>query len=175
MCVCASPATSACHRFGYHSLLTMLAWYFLGASVASGSAISSGLFVPMLMMGATIGRICGLATVDIAEHVGKYIAGAAAPLQRTLCVWPPACCLCGLGEAWCWLLLCMLCCWLLRASRLHSGAVPRFGRGSYSGSHSHGCSLCAAVQAASPLLMPPPTPGPGSTLASLRWWALAPS
>jgi hypothetical protein len=53
----------------------LLAWYFLGASLASGSAISSGLFVPTLLMGAAIGRICGLATVDIAEHVGQYIAG----------------------------------------------------------------------------------------------------
>jgi H+/Cl- antiporter ClcA len=90
-----SPVTCACHRFGYHSLLTMLAWYFLGASVASGSAISSGLFVPMLMMGATIGRICGLATVDIAEHVGQYIAGTAALLQRAMCRCL-ACYMCGL-------------------------------------------------------------------------------
>jgi chloride channel 7 len=36
-------------RFSYQSLMVMLAWYFLGAAVAAGSAISSGLFVPMLM------------------------------------------------------------------------------------------------------------------------------
>jgi hypothetical protein len=51
--------------------------------------------VPMLMMGATIGRICGLATVDIAEHVGQYIAGTAALLQRAMCRCL-ACYMCGL-------------------------------------------------------------------------------
>ncbi len=38
---------------------------------AAGSAISSGLFVPMLMVGAVIGRFMGLATVDIAQSAGK--------------------------------------------------------------------------------------------------------
>jgi hypothetical protein len=39
--------------------------------LAAGSAISSGLFVPMLMLGAVIGRFMGLATVDIAQAAGK--------------------------------------------------------------------------------------------------------
>jgi H+/Cl- antiporter ClcA len=32
-------------------------YYFLGAALLSGSAISSGLFVPMMMIGAIIGRL----------------------------------------------------------------------------------------------------------------------
>ncbi|KAJ9508857.1 hypothetical protein QJQ45_028174, partial [Haematococcus lacustris] len=39
--------------------------------LAAGSAISSGLFVPMLLTGAVIGRFIGLATVDIAQAAGK--------------------------------------------------------------------------------------------------------
>ncbi len=39
--------------------------------VCVGSAISSGLFVPMMMIGAVIGRFIGLATVDIAQGAGK--------------------------------------------------------------------------------------------------------
>jgi hypothetical protein len=59
-------------RFHYGPLLVMLGWYFLGAAFAAGSAISSGLFVPMIMMGAVVGRIVGLATTEIAS---KQIAG----------------------------------------------------------------------------------------------------
>jgi H+/Cl- antiporter ClcA len=43
----------------------------LPALTPAGSAISSGLFVPMLMLGAVIGRFIGLATVDIAQSAGK--------------------------------------------------------------------------------------------------------
>lgn len=60
-------------RFGYKSLIVMLAWYFIFAALAAGSAISSGLFVPMLMMGATVGRIVGLATTDIADKYGSLL------------------------------------------------------------------------------------------------------
>ena len=45
-------------------------YYFLGAALCAGSAISSGLFVPMLMIGAVIGRMVGLATVDFAQGLG---------------------------------------------------------------------------------------------------------
>ena len=46
------------HReFGYAALLTMLVFYFLGAAYTAGSAISSGTFVPMLLIGACIGRL----------------------------------------------------------------------------------------------------------------------
>lgn len=60
-------------RFGYKSLIVMLCWYFLGAALAAGSAISSGLFVPMLMMGALVGRLVGLATTDIADKYGALL------------------------------------------------------------------------------------------------------
>lgn len=59
------------HRFfGYRTLLVVLLWYGSFAALCSGSAISSGLFVPMLMIGACIGRLIGLATVDVFEHLG---------------------------------------------------------------------------------------------------------
>lgn len=61
-------------RFGYQSLVVMLAWYFMGAAVAAGSAISSGLFVPMLMMGSILGRLVGLATTDVADKYGQLLS-----------------------------------------------------------------------------------------------------
>jgi chloride channel 7 len=57
-------------RFSYKTLLVLLGWYFLGAAFAAGSAISSGLFVPMLMIGAVIGRVVGVATVDVGSALG---------------------------------------------------------------------------------------------------------
>lgn len=65
-------------RFGYKSLMLMLAWYFMFAAMAAGSAISSGLFVPMLMMGATVGRLVGLATTDIADKYGALLSSKSA-------------------------------------------------------------------------------------------------
>mgnify|MGYP001807870456 CR=1 FL=1 len=38
--------------------------------LVAGSAVASGLFVPMLMIGAVLGRIFGLLTVDIAQVGG---------------------------------------------------------------------------------------------------------
>ncbi|PNW78323.1 hypothetical protein CHLRE_09g402051v5 [Chlamydomonas reinhardtii] len=59
------------HRlFGYKALLTMGAYYFVFAVLVAGSAVASGLFVPMLMIGAVLGRIFGLLTVDIAQGLG---------------------------------------------------------------------------------------------------------
>ncbi|EFJ51659.1 hypothetical protein VOLCADRAFT_56749, partial [Volvox carteri f. nagariensis] len=58
-------------RFGYRALIVMGAYYFVFAVLVAGSAVSSGLFVPMLMIGAVLGRVCGLATVDIAQALGK--------------------------------------------------------------------------------------------------------
>ena len=59
------------HReFGYAALLTMLIVYFGGAVWAAGSAIASGLFVPMLLIGSCVGRLVGLAAVDIAAAGG---------------------------------------------------------------------------------------------------------
>jgi chloride channel 7 len=48
-------------EFGWASVSTMLVVYFCLAVVAAGSAISAGLFVPMLVIGACAGRLVGLA------------------------------------------------------------------------------------------------------------------
>lgn len=39
--------------------------YFLGAAWAAGMEISSGMFVPMLLIGAVLGRLAGLLMVDL--------------------------------------------------------------------------------------------------------------
>ena len=39
--------------------------YFLGAAWAAGMDISSGMFVPMLLIGAVLGRLVGLFMVDL--------------------------------------------------------------------------------------------------------------
>ena len=65
------------HReFGYSAILCMLIFYFIGAAVAAGSAISSGTFVPMILIGACIGRLVGLVTVNIAAAHGAGSDGA---------------------------------------------------------------------------------------------------
>ena len=51
--------------FGYTELATYLTIYFLLACWASGSDISCGLVVPMLIIGGLYGRILGKAAVDI--------------------------------------------------------------------------------------------------------------
>ena len=59
------------HReFGYGSLVVMLVYYFGGAVWAAGSAIASGLFVPMLLIGSCIGRIIGLMVIDFSAKQG---------------------------------------------------------------------------------------------------------
>ena len=71
------------HReFGYKALVTMLVVYFLGAVWAAGSAVASGLFVPMLLIGSCVGRIVGLICVDVAAA-----GGHGSP--RYLCPPPP--------------------------------------------------------------------------------------
>jgi hypothetical protein len=55
----------------------MLVFYFGGAVWAAGSAIASGLFVPMLLIGSCIGRLVGLAAVDIAAAGGRGSAECA--------------------------------------------------------------------------------------------------
>lgn len=40
-------------RFGYKPLMVMGSYYFVFAVLVSGSAVSSGLFVPMLMIGGS--------------------------------------------------------------------------------------------------------------------------
>jgi len=51
-------------EFGYDVLLTYLVIYFVLACWASGTQISCGLVVPMLLVGGLYGRILGRATVD---------------------------------------------------------------------------------------------------------------
>lgn len=53
----------------------MLVVYFLGAVWAAGSAVASGLFVPMLLIGSCVGRIVGLICVDIAAAGGHGSSG----------------------------------------------------------------------------------------------------
>ena len=55
--------------------------YFAGAVWAAGSAIASGLFVPMLLIGSCVGRIVGLIAVDIAAASGYGSQGCAALLE----------------------------------------------------------------------------------------------
>ena len=79
------------HRqFGYGALFCMLVLYFLGSVVASGTYVSAGLFVPMLVNGALIGRIIGVMAVDL---VGA--GGHSSPTAPPGVFYPPS--------AWEWL------------------------------------------------------------------------
>ena len=55
----------------------MLGFYFMGAVWVAGSAIASGLFVPMLLIGSCVGRIVGLIAVDMAAAGGHGTPGYA--------------------------------------------------------------------------------------------------
>ncbi|NXJ75781.1 CLCB protein, partial [Trogon melanurus] len=52
-------------EFGYTSLCTALAFYFILSCWTAGSAVASGLVIPMLFTGALYGRIIGLILVSI--------------------------------------------------------------------------------------------------------------
>ncbi|NXN48225.1 CLCB protein, partial [Rhinoptilus africanus] len=52
-------------EFGYASLCTALAFYFILSCWTAGSAVASGLVIPMLYTGALYGRITGLILVSI--------------------------------------------------------------------------------------------------------------
>ena len=56
---------SANQVFGYYSMTVMLTLYTAGAAWCNGTALSSGLFVPMLVIGSLIGRLVGLFTLDV--------------------------------------------------------------------------------------------------------------
>ncbi|CAG9463089.1 unnamed protein product [Pedinophyceae sp. YPF-701] len=65
------------HReVGYLPLATMLAVYLLAAAWAAGAAISTGLFVPMMLIGALVGRLTGLAAVDLIASLHGGSPGA---------------------------------------------------------------------------------------------------
>ncbi|KXJ16127.1 chloride channel protein D [Exaiptasia diaphana] len=62
-------------ELGYAALFTVLAVYFLLACWSAGSAVSSGLVVPMLFIGGVYGRIIGRAMVDLfGVHTTGYWA-----------------------------------------------------------------------------------------------------
>ena len=61
---------NANQAFGYPSMLVFLVIYFVGAACANGMAISSGLFVPMLVIGSLIGRLTGMLFLDL--FVGRH-------------------------------------------------------------------------------------------------------
>ena len=61
-------------EFGYASLATFYLLYSAFAALTAGSCISSGLLIPMLLMGATMGRFCGLLAVAAATHLGYSAA-----------------------------------------------------------------------------------------------------
>jgi hypothetical protein len=63
--------TRGTHReFGYTPLLVFLMLYAVFATVVAGSSLSSGLFVPMLVMGSALGRLVGLMLYDVAVAMG---------------------------------------------------------------------------------------------------------
>ena len=53
------------HHLGYPALLLMLVVYFIGACCSSGSAIAAGLVVPMLLIGACLGRLVGKVCMEV--------------------------------------------------------------------------------------------------------------
>eukprot|EP00052_Salpingoeca_macrocollata_P012564 m.97626 g.97626 ORF g.97626 m.97626 type:complete len:836 (-) comp18538_c0_seq4:53-2560(-) len=65
------------YELGYGACATMLIIYFVGACWAAGTAVSSGLVVPMLLIGGCYGRIVGLMVLDasggdIFAHASKW-------------------------------------------------------------------------------------------------------
>ncbi|XP_078688574.1 chloride channel protein C-like isoform X1 [Branchiostoma floridae x Branchiostoma belcheri] len=61
------------HEFSYGPLFSVLAIYFFLACWTAGSAISSGLVVPMVLIGALYGRIIGLSMVSMFGVMDKTV------------------------------------------------------------------------------------------------------
>jgi chloride channel 7 len=90
--------TRGTHReFGYGPLLAFLVIYSVGACYIAGSSIASGLFVPMLVMGAAVGRLVGLMLLDLAISWGYTEAELAAGGIATAWVDPGVFALLGAG------------------------------------------------------------------------------
>ena len=53
------------YEFDYAALFSMFLLWFPMACWCAGSAVASGLVVPILIIGAAFGRICGLVIVDM--------------------------------------------------------------------------------------------------------------
>ena len=90
--------TRGTHReFGYGPLFAFLVIYASGACVVAGSSIASGLFVPMLTMGAAVGRLVGLMLLDLAISWGYSEADLAAGGVATAWIDPGVFALLGAG------------------------------------------------------------------------------
>ena len=61
-------------EFGFGAIAAFYLIYGTFAALSAGSCIASGLLVPMLLMGACIGRLCGLAAVKMATRAGYSAA-----------------------------------------------------------------------------------------------------
>lgn len=59
------------YEFDYASLFSVFLLWFPMACWCAGSAVASGLVVPILIVGAAFGRICGLALVDMTGDLYK--------------------------------------------------------------------------------------------------------
>jgi hypothetical protein len=59
-------------RWVLFSLPILLQIYYFGSAIVAGSCVASGLFVPMLLMGACVGRFWGLVAVRVALQVPGF-------------------------------------------------------------------------------------------------------
>ena len=90
--------TRGTHReFGYGPLIVFLLLYSAFATVVAGSSLSSGLFVPMLVMGSALGRLVGLMLYDVAVGMGYSEAALASGGLSTAWVDPGVFALLGAG------------------------------------------------------------------------------
>jgi chloride channel 7 len=60
-------------EFGYGALATFFVVYGTFAALTAGSSISSGLLIPMLLLGASLGRFCGVLSVNMATRLGYSV------------------------------------------------------------------------------------------------------
>jgi chloride channel 7 len=90
--------TRGTHReFGYGPLIVFLLLYATFATLVAGSSLSSGLFVPMLVMGSALGRLVGLMLYDVAVGLGYSEANLASGGLSTAWVDPGVFALLGAG------------------------------------------------------------------------------
>lgn len=64
------------HLFPLGTLLCFLCLYFVLAGVTAGSAIPSGLLLPMIIIGALIGRILSLVLLEVQYRLNLYSHGS---------------------------------------------------------------------------------------------------
>ena len=73
--------------FGGGSVFVFFLVYFVLAAWSAGSAISSGLVVPMLLIGATVGRIVGILFVSFVPNSPLHGCDLPAAEQPQQCFW----------------------------------------------------------------------------------------